>query len=92
MSWLDLTDLDQNEELNEDSEKNQKSPSKASKTTIKESPSEAAFKKEISELFNNSNNQIPTSQKSIDFVLDLPTLDLTMSETRAQGPFSFWIT
>ena len=69
--------------------KTQNSTSQASEITIEETPSETAFKKEISELFDISKDQIPTSQKSIDFAPDLPVLDLTISEATAKEAFSF---
>ena len=88
MSWLDLTDLDQNEDRRE-SEETPISTSELTESTNKETLPNIAFERVIAELFDIPKEQIPTTQKSMDLALDLPELSLTPLDPTMQVAFSF---
>ena len=70
MNWLDLTLEEENFKESSESTEVLEQPATASTSQI--SPLEAAFIQEIGELFDIPKEQIPTTSKTDEFLLDLP--------------------
>ena len=64
-------------------------PIKSTDEDTKESPSQAAFIKEITELFEIPKDQISRSRENEHFLLDVPHLDLHKETHTVQEAFNF---
>ena len=91
MSWIDLTDfeVDFSSTNPEPPETTTEDLLESTSTQNTTDQAEATFTDEITQLFEIPPEEIPRSQKILDFQLDLPELNLQDTEDKAQCSFSF---